>query len=427
MNLMINLCVFEDAAFHDLMPLTYVRPAYDLLLGISSLLDKIRWYFDHVNLNLHCRDYLKLQVKAVYPNLPVNNINTGSPCLFINGRVVMTLDVAQILENLDTEHNQIVMAQGQVIALYLMGDALTTMKILLEGTPNSADLIQTFRPVCVAREIDRVLIVNQLWDLVNLNDNAIRHDFRFQNKPGILKGHVQPLTAVYNELNVFVDKDSMIEDFVVLNANDGPIYIDENVVVEAHSRLVGPLYIGKNSRICGGSIRNASIGANCKVAGEVANTIFIKNSNKAHAGFIGHSYVGEWVNLGAMTTNSNLKNTYSTVELQTLEHQVQTEQLFCGAFIGDHVKTGIGTLLNTGTLIGFGSSIFGTGLHDKYIAPFSWGTPGRYEPHLLNKLISTARKMKERRKVELTENEKEVISLLYHNQFQERMQESVPS
>ncbi|MFC1617262.1 hypothetical protein ACFL2K_03480, partial [Candidatus Margulisiibacteriota bacterium] len=188
--------------------------------------------------------------------------------------------------------------------------------------------------------------------------------------------------------------------------------IENGAHLEAFTYIEGPAYIGKNSKILGGKVTACSIGHNCKIAGEVSNSIFLSYSNKAHAGFIGHSYICEWVNLGAMTTNSNLKNTYSEIKLNLGKEQVNTNQIFLGAMIGDYVKTGIGTLLNTGSIIGFGSTLFGPNIHDKYIAPFTWGEKGNYGKHQLDKFFQTAVKMMLRRGQELTVAESEVIEEL---------------
>ncbi len=295
--------------------------------------------------------------------------------------------------------------QGQIVAAYLRDKCLDFMKTALEQAPSAQTLIRFLRPKCVAKELDHVTMLRNPWDLFTLNSDVIHSDFKFKNQPGIVKGDVHPFAAIYNENNVYVGQGSCIEDFVVINAKKGPVYIEENVVVEAGSYLEGPLYIGKGCQISGARIRNASIGQQCRIGGEVSSSVFFRYSNKGHYGFVGHSYVGEWVNLGAGTTTSNLKNTYGEVRKSGLQ--------FFGSIISDHVKTGIGSLLNTGTVIGFGANIFGTGLHNKDIAAFSWGSPERYEVCQKEKFFEIAGRMMQRRQIDLREIEKELISSLY--------------
>ena len=176
-----------------------------------------------------------------------------------------------------------------------------------------------------------------------------------------------------NESKIVINKTAKIRPGCILDANKGPIIIDENVLVDIGSKIQGPVYIDKNSYISpGAKIRSMTlIGPGCKVGGEISNSIFHANSNKVHDGFLGHCYVGEWVNIGAGTNNSNLKNNYSNIKFIFKDKQIDTERIFLGSMIGDFVRIGISTMLNTGTYIGIGSNVFGAGFQNKFIAPFS--------------------------------------------------------
>src|SRR6266550_2308513 len=145
----------------------------------------------------------------------------------------------------------------------------------------------------------------------------------------------------------------------VCSSDLGPILIRRGAIIAPFTHLVGPISVGRDSQVLGDRVANSSIGDSCKVRGELSNTIFIGHSNKAHAGFVGHSYLGRWVNLGALTTTSNLKNTYGPVQLWTPSGVRSTGQQFLGTIFGDHAKTGIGTMLTTGTVIGAGANVFG--------------------------------------------------------------------
>lgn len=410
---MIHICIFEDNTYPNLYPLTYSKPAYDLLVGTNTIYNNTVRYFGHSNISLLCRPSLKNHVKRLHPKTIINALNKGSDCLFINGRVLITPHLLEEFSRMDTTSNYLFTHQGTVLAAFIKRDKLSYIDPFLSDPPSNTALISQLRPICIAREIEVAYVINYSWDILTLNELVFKKDFKFLNKPGIIKGDLKPFSQLYNENNIFIDKNSVVEDFVVINAEHGPVYIEEDVIIEAHSRLEGPLYIGKGSRILGGKISASSIGPMCKIAGEVHGSIFQGYTNKAHAGYIGNSIIGQWVNLGALTTTSNLKTNYSPITMQLEGRSICTDLLFIGSIIGDHVKTSIGTMLNTGSIIGFGSTLLDTGFHDKYIPPFSWGTPKQYTKIHLDKFITTVMSVMKRRQLELTQTEKELITQLY--------------
>jgi len=359
---------------------------------------------------MHCRPELKPILKTKIPKLSINRINTGAPCLFINGRVLFDQKLFNEIASLNKNQSHLLVYKGNIVAAYLRDKNLDYFKDTLENVPNSQDLINHLRTNCVAKELKTINMINNLWDLLSLNPQTIVSDFENKKQPGIIKGEIKPFTAIYNENNVFIEKGTVVEDFVTINAEHGPVYIEKNAYIESGSRLEGPLFIGQNTRILGGRISSCSIGTNCKVSGEMSNSIMLNYSNKAHTGFIGHSYIGEWVNLGAGTTTSNLKNTYGSVSIDNGTDTIKTNQTFFGSIIGDHTKTGINTTLNTGTIISYGCNIFGLGLHDKFIPAFSWGSPQKYTNYDLAKFFEIEQKMMARRSKKLELFEKEIIT-----------------
>ena len=202
---------------------------------------------------------------------------------------------------------------------------------------------------------------------------------------------------------VTVERGASIEPFVVFDAAAGPILVSKGATVAAFTRLVGPCFIGADTVIVGDRVANCSIGERSKIRGEMSSSIVLGHSNKGHTGFVGHSYLGRWVNLGAGTTTSNLKNTYGTVHLWTPRGMTDTQQLFIGTMFGDHAKTGIGTMLNTGTVVGAGASIFGASLHPKHVAPFAWGESELYSTYQLDKFLDVAARAMQRRGVALAD------------------------
>lgn len=200
-----------------------------------------------------------------------------------------------------------------------------------------------------------------------------------------------------------VERGATIEPHVVVDASAGSVLVRRGAVIQSFTRLVGPCVIGEDAIVSGGRIAASSIGERSRVAGEVSTTIFIGHANKAHDGFIGHSVLGRWVNLGASTVNSNLKNTYGNVSLWTPRGVEDTGLQFLGTFFGDHAKTAIGTRLNTGTVVGAGANVFGGSLPGKHVVPFAWGTEGARH-WKLDAFLVTAERVMRRREVTLTEN-----------------------
>lgn len=218
-----------------------------------------------------------------------------------------------------------------------------------------------------------------LWDIVLANADQITSDFAAAGKCGIEGKVEKPGEILGSKTDIFVGPNARVHPMVVIDAENGPVYIDEGAEIQPFSRIEGPCYIGKESILLGAKCRSGNtFGPCCRIGGEVEESIIHGYSNKYHDGFIGHSYIGEWVNLGALTTNSDLKNDYSNVSV-TLEGQgaINTGSTKVGSFIGDHTKTSIGTLLNTGCYIGAMAIIMATGKPlPKFIPSFAWFVEG---------------------------------------------------
>jgi UDP-N-acetylglucosamine diphosphorylase/glucosamine-1-phosphate N-acetyltransferase len=206
--------------------------------------------------------------------------------------------------------------------------------------------------------------------------------------------------------------ETIIEPYVVLDTSGGPIYIDGGAHIRSFTRITGPCYVGRDVNVLGGDITGCSIGDASKVRGELSTTIILGHSNKGHDGFVGHSYLGRWVNLGAGTITSNLKNTYGTVALWTPNGVRDTGLQFLGTMFGDHVKTGIGLRLTTGTILGAGANVYGA-MPPKVVAPFSWGEAPPYSLYRADKFVETAARMMTRRHVELTERTRRHLTLVH--------------
>lgn len=238
------------------------------------------------------------------------------------------------------------------------------------------------------------------WELMAENSRQLLEDI-----PRLFPGYAAeelPGSFLLGDGLLSLGRGVEVEPGCVFDLRKGPIRLSDGVVVRAFTRLAGPAYVGPGTTLLGGSLAEVSLGPRCKVKGEVETSVFLGYSNKAHDGFLGHAYVGRWVNLGALTTNSDLKNTYGTVRVGGRHGGRETGLLKVGCFLGDHVKTGIGTLLNTGTVVGAGSNLFGGGMPPTWVPPFSWGKGDDLGLHRLEKFLETARLAMGRRGVELT-------------------------
>jgi UDP-N-acetylglucosamine diphosphorylase/glucosamine-1-phosphate N-acetyltransferase len=203
-----------------------------------------------------------------------------------------------------------------------------------------------------------------------------------------------------------------VEPGVVFDVRYGAIVIEEGAEIRSGTRLEGPLYAGAHCRILGGHLSASVLGPHCRVKGELSHSVFLGYSNKGHDGFVGHSVLGTWVNLGAMTTTSNLKNTYGEVQVEVAGTRFPTGRQFVGTIFGDHAKLGIGTLLSTGTMIGAGANVFGPGPVPKYVPPFAWGGSST---ELMDQagFLRVAERVMPRRQIEFTAARKASLAALW--------------
>lgn len=215
----------------------------------------------------------------------------------------------------------------------------------------------------------------------------------------------------------YVERGATLEPFVVLDASAGPILIRRGAVVHAFTRLAGPCYVGEHAVILGDRVSGCSIGEMAKVRGEISASIVLGHSNKGHAGFVGHSYLGRWVNLGAGTTTSNLKNTYGSVALWTPQGVRDTGMQFLGAFVGDHAKTGIGLRLTTGCVVGAGANVYDA-MPPKVVPPFAWGGGAPYGTYALDKFLHVAERVMARRHVALGDGTRRALAAAHERRWE---------
>lgn len=262
---------------------------------------------------------------------------------------------------------------------------------------------------------DELLILQHRWDLYTENHRVLTSDFDL-----LTSGRKsQPLSETNRVIGdpslIFLEEGARIEA-AILNTTDGPIYVGADAEIMEGSMVRGPLAICAHAGVkMGAKIYGATtIGPHCKVGGEISNCLFQAYSNKGHDGFLGNSVLGEWCNLGADTNSSNLKNNYSKVSAYSYETRAieKTGVQFMGVMMGDHSKSGINTMFNTATVIGFSANIYGGGFPDKVINSFSWGGPEGIVRFKVDKAIEVAKAMMGRRKVPFTEGDQAIFDYL---------------
>lgn len=394
-----RICLFEGIYYQRLLPLVYFRPQYDLRCGILTLREKVEMYYPDIPISLHVRSYLKDLLKEQNPDKEINEVS-GKHCLFINGRVVVDEKFRQQVD-LNAE-DTLYVKEDTIVAAVVSGSKLEELKERLGDLYTLSDFNDL-----VKQDID-ANIVSYPWDLVQINGEEIEKDFNAlmaKNDGEMIKGKVYEGAHLINKENIFIDEGAKVKPGVVIDAEEGPVYIGKKATIFPNATIEGPCFVGDSSKIKIGAkiYEGTSIGEVCKVGGEVEESIIHSYSNKQHDGFLGHAYLGQWVNLGADTNNSDLKNNYGSVKVFINGEQIDSGSMFVGLTMGDHSKCGINTMFNTGTVVGVCGNIFGSGFPRKYLPSFSWGGAEAITTYDLEQCISVAKKVMGRRDIELTE------------------------
>lgn len=423
------IVLFEDEGVSNLYPLTLTRSVFDLRCGALTILEKLqkllerydgtRWWAaegERVLIFAHVRSYLSeyLKARGFLSSLKIGGNFDG--ITLINGRVLPT---SRLLEEINPQWEGKYVCNGTVVAVNL-GDNFQHLMKNYSGKPLAND---AFRDLA-ERSIE-AKIITYPWDLVRHNGAEIESDFEIlvdATIEGSERLRVPEGVHLIGE-DVILGKGTKIGPGVVIDASDGPVLIDDEAVIMPNASLRGPLYIGKKSMIKMGAriYGETSIGPVSKVGGEVAESIIHGYSNKQHSGFLGHSYLGEWVNIGAGTNTSDMKNNYSTVRVSVNGSPIDTGELFVGLFMGDHSKCGIGTVFNTGTVVGVCCNIFGGDYPPKFIPSFSWGGTSGFTEHKLEKAIETARRAMARRDRQLDKMTEDILRSVFEDTKDERL------
>jgi len=416
----IPVCIFEGEQYKLLYPLVYMHPIYDLRCGIRTIKEKIFDYFKSEKYFLHSRQNLSELVKRDNPNIPINEIDTDI-CLFINGKILPNESLIETIE--ESDHDTLFVKGEYIIAARVSG-------LNLKKFRNSLSSIFKFSDFegLIKKEVS-VDVINYPWDLIKYNGQEISKDFlRLKKKSDNINGKIYEGVIIVNKDNVIIEEGAEIKPGVVLDAEEGPIYIGKNAKIMPNATIIGPAYIGNNTsiKIEAKIYENTSIGEYCKIGGEVEGSVVHSYSNKQHDGFLGHSYIMQWVNLGADTNNSDLKNNYGSVKVYINDKLIDSGSMFVGLFMGDHSKSSINTMFNTGSVIGVSCNIFGEGFPPKYVPSFCWGGKDTFTTYDIEKAIDVAKRVMKRRNKEFTEIEENLFRSTFSITQDERRKRGLP-
>lgn len=383
-----NYILFDNPQRKKLLPFVYTRPVADIRIGILTIRQKWEYYLKKETSSL-TESYLREKFPLVK-----ENVN-----LLINGAVIPNADLVNAMHKLN---------KGEALA---KDNEIVALNVGLE------DVDKPFSEVLkiVNTNLDFTKVLNT-WDIFSLNDQAIRDDFDMLTRDrksaplsdsNFVQGPIE---------NIFLEEDATVE-FAFLNASEGPIYIGKGAEVMEGAKIRGPFALCEHSTVKMDAkiYSGTTVGPHCKVGGEIQNVVFFGYSNKGHDGYLGNSVIGEWCNFGADTNNSNLKNTYDSVRLWSYDDHrfISTGLQFCGLIMGDHSKTGINTMFNTGTVVGVSCNIFGAGYQRNFIPSFSWGGPHGMIAYNLKKSFDVAAAVMKRRNLVFDDNEENIFTHIY--------------
>lgn len=383
-----NLLFYDNDARESLLPFTYTRPVADLRLGYLSIAEK---WAKHTGCSYGflTQDYLQEKFHSLQ----------DSSGFYIAGNLLPDGNTIAALENLEPEEG-----------------IISDNEILCFRTEHRFRSVDEIKNQIQWKEAEhQPVLLRELHEFQSLLGREIQRDIELL-KHGKTDFSEHPNIKYSGNHPVWVGEKCKI-GYCYIDTREGPVYIGDGSEIMDGAMIKGPFLLGKHSLVKMGAkiYKNVAIGDNCKVAGELQSTIIFGNSNKGHEGYLGNSVLGEWCNLGADTNNSNLKNNYDEVKLWSYKKQgfIKTGHQFLGLFMGDHSKSAINTMFNTGTVVGVSANIFGPGFPRNFIPSFSWGGSQGLMTYKADKAIETAKKVYQRRERSFDAQDEAVFQAIY--------------
>lgn len=383
------IAIYNPSHFPRFYPFSWTQPLFNLRCGIFTPLERLE-FLSGQRIKTIVQEHLYPIFGSVF--FPDNIV-----CM-VNGSCILSPRLWLAIQTL--KHGERLIDSKNKRTIAAMASTSTSLPIFYKEDLMAAFFEQFEAKIYESDE--EVLFLESVTDLFQINGALIRSDFKHltagRSKGILADSH----SVVYNEEQIFIEEGVKIRA-TIFDAEKGPIYVGKGAEIQPGAILTGPLAICENATIhIGAKIKgDTTIGPYCKVGGEVSNSVLMGYSNKGHDGFIGNTVIGYWCNLGADTNTSNLKNNYSNVRIYDAEQtqMVDTGLQFCGLLMGDHCRSGINTMFNTGTVVGPWSNVFGAGFPDKFIPPFTWGGVDRKLVHDPQRAYMASQRMMERRKL----------------------------
>lgn len=382
-----HIVLFDGIERNNLLPLTATRAVADIRVGILTIKEKWEKYFNQ-EIEILTQDYLQ----------PKYKYETKDHSVYINASFLPNIELVNAIKNL--ENNTVLKNENNLIIAISSNQKIEDVANLDAVKVE----VQTLK--------SSISQINFPWNVFTLNGQEIKNDIQLLG--------LKPNPEKLSKTNTLLGNDIYIEDGAIcecsiLNTNDGPIYLAKDSEIMEGCTIRAPFALGEHAtlkmqtKVYG----DTTIGPHCKIGGEVSNVVFFGYSNKGHDGFLGNAVIGEWCNLGADTNNSNLKNNYGKVKAYNYvaKDYIDTGLQFCGLIMADHAKSSINTMFNTGTVVGVCANVFSGGFPPKFIKDFAWNN----DVFELEKAFEVAQRVMERRKINLSEIDKNILKYIFEN------------
>lgn len=395
-----QIVIFEDEKVHRLGPLVHFKPVYYLSAGCRTLLGKFRFHLGpHVDFSCHSRKYLQPVYRGMLPLFhPAGDVHED--LLLVNGRLLCDERSASIMLHNPPAPGQCLVQDEEVIFARVNAGNIATQGAALPDVIDTAYL----SAVCEVIGLEGFKLIRNIWDPVALHPGELEREAG-TIELGNLLGEVSSRAALENPQNIYVGKGARVKSGAILDAESGFVYIGSGAVVGSQAVLAENIFLDRFATVkTGGNLHsNVAVGNYAKVGGEIEDSVVESYANKQHEGFLGHSYISSWCNLGAGSNTSDLRNNYGKVKIILDGEKVQTGEQFLGLLMGEHSKCSINSMFDTGTVAGTSANIFGNGFSPKNIPSFSWGGSGQgFQHYAVEKALETARVVMQRRGVEMS-------------------------
>lgn len=407
----VNLVLWEDVLWNNFYPLSLTKPVFELRAGVFTFRERAEQFFPDAILSAICREEMQELMVENGIIVNANALDSSLPTCLLCGRTFFDYRSIKYIKTARTP--TVFVSESIPVALFFPPGDDRWKEFF--GQTFDKDMYRSLFASFDAVEITAVNI-SLIWELIVNNSSFIEEDFSTFFRRKVFQYTGESNIVMRNNDSIYTGTDVVIDPFAVLNACNGPIVIGDSVHIGSGAVINGPVVIGAGTKIMPyARIREGTtIGPQCRIGGEVEGSIFCGYSNKYHDGFIGHSYIGEWVNLGALATNSDLKNNYSEIRVAMPAGPYRTGYNKIGTFIGDHTKLGIGTLIPSGSTIGVSVNFYGGGTMQKYTPSFIWGSfADGFTHYNIDKAIETAEIVMQRRKKNLSNAQRKLLRRIF--------------